>query len=102
MMHDEIYNQWKDISDLPQTLIERLRLTYKTLPYAEKSEVITHLYGKEEAHHVINISFEEYRQFVQQANRSLKKLISRMLFYVGSKLFYLLLIFSFANQQRIA
>ncbi len=47
-------SQWEDISDIPETLIERLKhyfLTYKDIPGAKKHICeITHVYGREEAH----------------------------------------------------
>lgn len=64
---DEIYSQWKDISELPPALINRLRhyfLTYKTIPgeAAVKQTEITDIYGREEAHEVIRRSQKDYQE----------------------------------------
>lgn len=65
VMHkDNIFGQWDDISDLPASLINRIKhyfLTYKEAPGAEKRICeITHAYGKEEAWEVINRSHMDY------------------------------------------
>lgn len=64
MKGDPVFSQWDDISDVPEALIERLRhyfLTYKDTPGAGHRQCeITHIYGKEEAHLVINKSAEDY------------------------------------------
>lgn len=68
MKHDEIYNQWKDISHLPHTLIQRLKhyfLTYKSMPGTENKCEITDVYGKEEAHEVIRLSLLDYRELLK-------------------------------------
>jgi len=70
MKHDEIYNQWKDIAHLPETLIQRLKhyfLTYKAMPGTENKCEITHIYGKEEAHEVIRISLQDYELLEKQS-----------------------------------
>jgi inorganic pyrophosphatase len=62
---DEIYNTWKEITDVPPTIMNRLKhyfLTYKNLPGATNPTCeITNVYGREEAHEVINRSREDYR-----------------------------------------
>ena len=61
---DLVYGQWKDIKDVPESLIERLRhyfLTYKDIPGAKKHySEITHTYGREEAHEIISLSQDDY------------------------------------------
>lgn len=61
---DEIYGNLKDVSECPQTLINRLKhyfLTYKTIPGSENNAVeITHTYNREEAHEVIRRSISDY------------------------------------------
>jgi inorganic pyrophosphatase len=62
---DSVYGHWRDITDVPQPLIDRLRhyfLTYKQLP-GEASPVveIAEVYGREEAFATINDSFEDYK-----------------------------------------
>ena len=64
---DEVYQQWKDISDCPDSMVSRLKhyfLTYKELPgkdYKTRCE-ITHVYGRDEAHEVINRSRLDYKK----------------------------------------
>lgn len=62
---DAVYGGWKDISQCPHALTERLRhyfLTYKDIPGEEKRKVeIPHLYGAEEAREVIQLSQLDYR-----------------------------------------
>ena len=63
---DEVYQGWKDISDCPPSMIERLKhyfLTYKDLPGAAKKKIeITHTYGREEAMEVIRRSSFDYQE----------------------------------------
>lgn len=67
MKGDNVYGQWKDISDCPEALIQRLKhyfLTYKNVPGdGKKVEVeITHTYGKAEAIEVIKRSYKDYKK----------------------------------------
>jgi inorganic pyrophosphatase len=64
---DPIYGKWRDISDAPKDIVQRLRhyfWTYKMLP----GETTTHavdiddVYGREIAHEVIRQSREDYRK----------------------------------------
>lgn len=64
MKGDEFYRQWNDVSDCPESYINRLRhyfLTYKNLPGEKGSCEITNVYGREEAHEVIRRSLEDYQ-----------------------------------------
>ncbi|NBQ48968.1 MAG: inorganic pyrophosphatase, partial [Sphingobacteriia bacterium] len=68
LKQDEVYGNLKDVSDCPETLINRLKhyfLTYKNMPGQElKTVEITHTYGREEAHEVIRRSMRDYdRQY---------------------------------------
>lgn len=69
MRSDEIYNVWKDIGDVPEAMINRLRhyfLTYKNIPGAETPACeITNVYGREEACEVIRRSREDYKNKFQ-------------------------------------
>ncbi len=64
---DEVYEKWEDITDCPPSIIRRLKhyfLTYKEMPGAEAGKrhcEITHTYGREEAHKVIERSMKDYR-----------------------------------------
>ncbi len=64
MEGDAAYGAWRDISDCPASLIERLRhyfLTYKNVPGDEPAKVeITHIYGYTEALAVIEDSHQDY------------------------------------------
>ncbi len=61
---DSVYGGWKDVSDVPTALIDRLRhyfLTYKQLPGSPAPQVeISEVYGCEEALRTIRLSFEDY------------------------------------------
>lgn len=64
LKQDEVYENWQDIGDCPPSLIARLKhyfLTYKDMPgqSAPRCE-ITHTYGRDEAHEVIERSRKDY------------------------------------------
>jgi inorganic pyrophosphatase len=65
MKGDEVFEEWKDISDCTHAVIDRLKhyfLTYKNLPGAENPTCeITQVYGREEAYEVIKRSMEDYK-----------------------------------------
>ncbi len=62
---DSVYGSWKEISDVPQALIDRLRhyfLTYKAMPDTPTPPVeIAEIYDRAEALETIKQSFEDYR-----------------------------------------
>ena len=64
MEGDAAYGDWKDISQCPQAVLDRLKhyfLTYKNPPGSGASRCeITSVYGREEAHRVINASRQDY------------------------------------------
>ena len=63
--NDAFYESYKDISELPELVTDRLKhyfLTYKDLPGNKAETEITHTYGKEEAFEVINRSVEDYHE----------------------------------------
>ncbi len=64
LYNDAVYAQYKEITDLPEMVVERLRhyfLTYKDMPGAEKHNAeITHTYGVEDAHKVIREAIKDY------------------------------------------
>lgn len=66
MAKDEIYSKWKDITDVPEPIINRLRhyfLTYKNIPGESNAIVeITETYGREVAHDVIRRSMADYNK----------------------------------------
>ena len=63
--HDIAYGAYRNISDCPTGLVERLQhyfLTYKQLPGTAKRKVhIADVYGRREAHDVIKRSIVDYR-----------------------------------------
>lgn len=65
---DAAYSGYKDISDVPASIIDRLRhyfLTYKQCPNSDEVPItISHVYGREEAHDVIKCSMKDYANFV--------------------------------------
>lgn len=61
--NDAVYGEYRDISDCPALVLDRLKhyfLTYKDLPGRESNVEITHVYGIEEAHEVIRRSMSDY------------------------------------------
>jgi inorganic pyrophosphatase len=64
MRGDAIYGHMRDIHECPPAQIDRLKhyfLTYKDAPGARRREAeITHVYGREEAHEVIERSRQDY------------------------------------------
>lgn len=63
LVGDKIYENYKDLSELPKSIVNRLQhyfLTYKTLP-SEKSIIdIAYIYGREESYDVIGAAIEDY------------------------------------------
>ena len=63
---DIAFGEIEDITDCPQGLIDRIAhyfLSYKQLPNDTPRELeVTHVYSREEAHEVIKLSFEDYRE----------------------------------------
>lgn len=61
--NDAFYESYKDISELPELVTDRLKhyfLTYKDLPGEESNVEIPHVYGVEEAYEVIKRSMKDY------------------------------------------
>jgi len=64
---DEFYMQWNDVTDCPESYINRLKhyfLTYKNLPGEKSVCQITHVYGREEAYEVIRRSQDDYKEYI--------------------------------------
>ena len=72
LVGDFIYEKFKDVTECPENVIERLRhyfLTYKDAPDRINSRVqITHTYGAEEAKEVIRLTQQDYRDKFQHKN----------------------------------
>jgi len=65
LSNDVVYSEYKDLSDLPDIVVERLKhyfLTYKDMPGKVSNTEITHIYSVEEALEVIKCSMEDYHQ----------------------------------------
>ena len=64
--NDLSYGHWRDIDDCPENMMERFEhyfLTYKEMPGAKARETeITHVYGKKEAHDVIECCRLDYEE----------------------------------------
>lgn len=68
LKQDEIYGNWKDISDCPQAVIDRIKhyfLTYKNLPGNHQPVIIDAVYGVEVARTVILKSLEDYKNEIE-------------------------------------
>ncbi len=60
---DALFGSMRDISEFPEGLVQRLIhyfLTYKQMPGGVAACEVTHVYGREEAHHVILESKADY------------------------------------------
>ena len=78
---DVAFGDWREISDVPEALVERLKhyfLTYKRPPEAERSSIeITHVYGSGEARDVIERSRDDYRSRFPQLEHRLLEVLGR-------------------------
>jgi inorganic pyrophosphatase len=69
MKGDEFYEQWKDITDCPQSFINRLRhyfLTYKNLPGEKTTCEIASVYETAHALKVIEAATADYKNYFNQ------------------------------------
>lgn len=70
LVGDFVYEKFRDVSECPENLIERLRhyfLTYKDTPERIHTNVrITHLYGREEAYEVIRLACLDYAEHIDK------------------------------------
>ena len=69
MKDDALYSIYNDVSECPPTVINRLKhyfLTYKDMPAEDSNCEITHTYGVNEAHQIIEAAMEDYRHYVEQ------------------------------------
>ena len=66
---DAVYGNYNDVSDVPKSVIERLKhyfLTYKDMPGEHRDCEITHIYGAEDARDVISRAMKDYKIFVEK------------------------------------
>jgi inorganic pyrophosphatase len=71
MPGDDWFGNIKDISEVPEQFINRLKhyfLTYKSLPQEKNIIEIANVYGHEEAKRVIEASFEDYDNLLRSAH----------------------------------
>lgn len=72
---DVVYGDFKDITDLPELVIQRLKhyfLTYKDMPGMSRESEITHVYNAEEAREVIRMSVKDYEARFENLRKALK------------------------------
>lgn len=65
LSNDVVYESFRDLSDLPAIVVERLKhyfLTYKDMPGKDNDTEITHLYGAAEALDVIRNAMDDYQR----------------------------------------
>ena len=63
LLNDTVYGHFRDISEVPPIVIQRLEhyfLTYKDMPGHPRNTEITHTYGHDEALEVIRFSIADY------------------------------------------
>jgi inorganic pyrophosphatase len=75
MIDDIIYEKFRDVSECPKSLIERLRhyfLTYKDTPErnSQSKVQITHIYNREEAYEVINLAQQDYYELAAEYEKN--------------------------------
>lgn len=66
LQQDGTYSKWKDLFELPESIITRLRhyfLTYKLAPGALQPVEIPLIYGRAEALEVVEASRRDYRKY---------------------------------------
>jgi inorganic pyrophosphatase len=71
---DQAYGNFNDISEMPKMVIDRVRhffLTYKDLDGGAKNVEITHVYGREEALKVVELSAADYQTQYGNVNEQL-------------------------------
>jgi inorganic pyrophosphatase len=74
LMNDVVYSEYKDLFDLPDIVVERLKhyfLTYKDMPGKPSNTEISHIYGADEAMEVIECSMRDYQKWFENLGRIL-------------------------------
>lgn len=74
LTNDVVYSEYKDLIDLPDIVVERLKhyfLTYKDMPGKPSKTEITHIYGADEAREVIECSMRDYQKWFENLGRIL-------------------------------
>ncbi len=73
LVGDKIYEQYADISDLPESIVKRLQhyfLTYKNLPSEPHICEIAYIYGREQSHEVINEAIKDYADLMDKLKKT--------------------------------
>jgi inorganic pyrophosphatase len=73
LVGDKIYEQYADISALPESIVKRLQhyfLTYKNLPSEPHICEIAYIYGREQSHEVINESVKDYAKLMTELKKT--------------------------------
>jgi inorganic pyrophosphatase len=70
LKNDAMYSNFKDISELPESVVNRLKhyfLTYKEMPgEVGKRCEISYTYGRKEAHELINLAVDDYKEYIER------------------------------------
>ena len=73
LVGDKIYEQYADISDLPESIVKRLQhyfLTYKNLPSEPHICEIAYIYGRDQSHEVINEAIKDYAELMDKLKKT--------------------------------
>lgn len=73
LVGDKIYENYEDISDLPESIIKRLQhyfLTYKNLPSEPHICEIAYIYGREQSHQVIEEAIKDYADLMEKLKKT--------------------------------
>ncbi|MFV0346128.1 MAG: inorganic pyrophosphatase [Bacteroidales bacterium] len=71
---DVVYGDFKDISECPSIVVERLKhyfLTYKDMPGKDRQAEITHTYDAAEAIELIRLAMRDYRRKFENLGQAL-------------------------------
>lgn len=69
LVGDKIYENFSDISELPESIVKRLQhyfLTYKNLPSEPHVCEIAYIYGREKSHEVIGEAIKDYANLLSE------------------------------------
>jgi len=69
LVGDLVFQQYADISQLPEGIVERIRhyfLTYKALPGKRNACEIAFSYGRLESHEVISSAIDDYNDLIKE------------------------------------
>lgn len=79
MKKDAAFGNWQDLSDCPQSFIDRLHhyfLTYKQRPGKTSPCEIAERYGAEEARHMVQLAHEDYQEVFMKQHGALRRAIA--------------------------